>query len=251
MCHSDWRLHLLKLESGSVEYYKSNAGEKNSFVLKIPKDYTFKFSDVVAFVGSNGSGKSTLLNCIAGLNEKQYHQNGLKATWYYNELVSSTASDVVAYLEAHPSLLEIYSVRKYMELANYYRKNIANHMETQYKSITNQEIEEVIKMFNLEKVSNYPTEMLSSGQKKRLGLAMIQLQQAPFIILDEPRAYLDKEGENLLKRLINTWKKSGNIVFMATHDKNDIDLAKRFFLVEKNRVEEVSQREVLQWMGIL
>lgn len=200
-------------------------------------------------MGSNGSGKSTLLNCITCLNENQYHQDGLKATWYHNEHVLNPASAVVACLEAHPSLLEIYCVREYMRLADCSRKSIANHMKTQYKSITKQEIEETIKIFNLEKVSNYPIDMLSSGQKKRLGLAMIRLQQAPFIILDEPRAYLDKEGEHLFNNLINTWKNSGNIVFMATHDEKDIHLAKRFFLVEKNKVKELSnRRDVSQWL---
>ncbi|OQY99424.1 MAG: hypothetical protein B6D35_09600 [Candidatus Brocadia sp. UTAMX2] len=240
---------MLKLEPGWVKYYKRQGGEQEPFVLTLQKDYMFDPGDIVAFVGSNGAGKSTLLNCVTGLNEKQYHRDGIKTTWYHNEHVLNPASAVVAYLEAHPSLLEIYCVHDYMKLADYSRKSIAKHMKVQYKSITKQEIEETIKIFNLEKVSNYPTDMLSSGQKKRLGLAMIHLQQAPFIILDEPRAYLDKEGENLVKELINTWEKCGKIVFTATHDVKDIYLSKRFFLVEKNEVKELSNREeVLKWM---
>lgn len=233
---------MLKLERGSVEYYQTQAGEPDTFILTLHKDYKFKSGNVVAFVGSNGSGKSTLLNCIAGLNEKQYHPDGIKATWYCNNL-DCPASAVVAYLEAHPSLLEIYSVRAYMQLAKYTRKSIADLMKMQCELLTDQEIGETINMFNLGKVLQFSTEMLSSGQKKRLGLAMILLQQSPFIILDEPRANLDKEGEKLLDTLINEWKESGKIIFLATHDEKDIGLANRFFLVENNQVKEVLSRD--------
>lgn len=240
---------MLKLEPGSVEYYKRQAGEQNPFVLRLRKDYIFKSGEVVAFVGSNGSGKSTLLNCIAGLNERQYHRDGLEATWYYDELVSHQASAVVAYLEANPSLLEIYNVSEYIKLAEYSRKSIAKRMKMQYKLLTNQEIVQTIEKFNLGNLLNYSTEMLSSGQKKRLGLAMVLLQKAPVIILDEPRANLDKDGEALVDELINTWEIFGNIVFMATHDKRDICLAKRFFVVENNEIEEVPTREdALRWL---
>ena len=243
---------MLKLGSGSVKYYQRQAGEPDPFVLNLPSDYTFESGNVVAFVGSNGSGKSTLLNCIAGLNEKQYHRDGIKATWYCDNLdLDCPASAVVAYLEAHPSLLEIYSVREYMQLAEYSRKSIAaNLKKMQYKSLPDQEINETIEMFDLRKVLQFSTEMLSSGQKKRLGLAMILLQQSPFIILDEPRANLDKKGEKLLNKWINTWEKSGNIVFMATHDEKDIGLANRFFLVENKQVEKVTRDEVLKWINV-
>ena len=138
-----------------------------------------------------------------------------------------------------------------MKLAEYSRKNIAKLMKMQYKSLEDQKIiDETINMFNLREVLQYSTEMLSSGQKKRLGLAMILLQQSPFIILDEPRANLDKKGEKLLNKWINTWEKSGNIVFMATHDEKDIGLANRFFLVENKQVEKVTRDEVLKWINV-
>ncbi len=235
---------MLKLGSGSVKYYQRQAGEPDPFVLNLPSDYIFESGNVVAFMGSNGSGKSTLLNCIAGLNEKQYHRDGIEATWYCDNL-KCPASAVVAYLEAHPSLLEIYSVREYMQLAEYSRKSIADLMNMQYKSLIDPEIDETIKMFNLGKVSQFSPGIVSSGQKKRLGLAMILLQQSPFIILDEPRTNLDQEGEQLLDTLIKEWKKSGKIVFLATHDEKDIKLVDRFFRVENNQVEKVSRDEVL------
>lgn len=231
---------MLTLGSGSVKYYQRQAGEPDPFVLNLPSNYKFESGDVVAFIGRNGSGKSTLLNCIAGLNEKQYHRDGIEATWYCDNL-DCPASAVVAYLEADPSWLEIYSVREYMQLAEYSRKSIyAELMKMQCKSLTlaDQTIDETINMFNLGKVLQFSTEMLSSGQKKRLGLAMIQLQQSPYIILDEPRANLDQAGEELVGTLINRWKESGKIIFLATHDEKDKKLATRIFHVENNIVKE-------------
>ena len=82
-----------------------------SFVLKLPNDYTFE-SGYCCIYGWKWSGKSTLLNCIAGLNESNTIRMVLKRPGIaYN--LKCPASAVVAYLEAHPSLLEIYSVREY------------------------------------------------------------------------------------------------------------------------------------------
>lgn len=63
---------------------------------------------------------------------------------------------------------------------------------------------------------------LSSGQKKRLALARILIEQPNFILLDEPHTNLDKNGKRLMNSLIARWKKEGKSVWMASHDHGEI-----------------------------
>lgn len=228
---------MLELESGKVSYSEIKAGESQPFVLHLRENYTFKSSDVVAFVGDNGTGKSTLLNSITGYNEKIFEKK-ISAIWQHGGL-GFPARDVVAYLEAHPSFLDIYSVIEYIRLSEYSRRSIANCLGREFQPLKDRDIEEIINCFNLKDLLPLSTGTLSSGQKVRLGLAMIQLQQSPFIVLDEPRSNLDKAGRDILDKLIKQWAESGKIVFLGTHDEKDEDLANRILRFEKNEVKEL------------
>lgn len=227
---------MLILKSGRLSYSQTGAGERDPFKLHLAENHTFNLGDIVAFTGGNGSGKTTLLNCIAGFNEGQIIKEGLAAIWQQDNLVCS-ATDVVTYLEAHPLFLYIFNVKEYLQLAKYSRKRIADSLGKKSKLLADIEIKKTIEYFDL--ISDASTRMLSSGQKKRLGLAMIQLQQSPFIMLDEPHANLDQKGENLLKEIMHEWTKSNKIIFIGTHEKQDETLAQHVFHNENNKVIKV------------
>jgi heme exporter protein A len=64
---------------------------------------------------------------------------------------------------------------------------------------------------------------LSSGQTRRLSLARLLVSRRPFWLLDEPSATLDRDGEALLGRLIDTHRREGGLAVIATH--HDLPLA--------------------------
>ncbi|MFC4290775.1 ATP-binding cassette domain-containing protein, partial [Neobacillus cucumis] len=83
--------------------------------------------------------------------------------------------------------------------------------ETQYKQILFK-----LKLNDLQqKVSS-----LSGGQKKRLALAMILLEQPDLLILDEPTNHLDLE---MIEWLEQHLKKANTTLFMVTHDRYFLD----------------------------
>ena len=63
-----------------------------------------------------------------------------------------------------------------------------------------------------------PAGALSTGQRRRLGLARLLMAPRPLWLLDEPMSGLDEEGRALLLAAIHDHRAAGGLVLMATHE---------------------------------
>jgi heme exporter protein A len=59
--------------------------------------------------------------------------------------------------------------------------------------------------------------VLSQGQRRRIGLARLQLIRRPLWILDEPLTALDAEGTDVLRRLLARHLDGGGVCVAASH----------------------------------
>ncbi|MFE6335814.1 energy-coupling factor ABC transporter ATP-binding protein [Streptomyces sp. NPDC057798] len=86
-------------------------------------------------------------------------------------------------------------------------------------------VEEALAALDITALADRPTHLLSYGQRKRTAIAGAVAMRPRVLILDEPTAGLDPDGQERLLATLERLRASGTTVVMATHD---VDLALRW-----------------------
>ena len=82
---------------------------------------------------------------------------------------------------------------------------------------------------------------LSGGQKARLAMLLLRLQQPNFYLLDEPTNHLDIEGQEALEAELLT---QGATCLLVSHDRSFVrNVGSRFWLIDRKRLTEVDDPE--------
>lgn len=208
----------------SVEQISKSFGDRILF-----EDLSFGINkdQKIGFVAKNGTGKTTLLKIIAGEDSPDTGQiilrNGLKVGYLsqkedlneqlsVEECIFNADNTVLKIIQQYEKALknpeDEVAYQKAFDLME--QKN-AWDFETQYKQILFK-----LKLEDLDK----KVSSLSGGQKKRLALAIILLDQPELLILDEPTNHLDLEMIEWLEQYL---KKANTTLFMVTHDRYFLD----------------------------
>ncbi|MFC9913917.1 energy-coupling factor ABC transporter ATP-binding protein [Streptomyces sp. NPDC059862] len=86
-------------------------------------------------------------------------------------------------------------------------------------------VAEALDALDIAGLADRPTHLLSYGQRKRTAIAGAVAMRPRVLILDEPTAGLDPDGQERLLATLDALRESGTTVVMATHD---VDLALRW-----------------------
>ena len=168
-------------------------------------NFTLRNGGVIYLQGANGSGKTTLLRTLCGLSQP-YAGN---IDWN-GESIASLAEEYskhLLYVGHLPGIKEDLTALE----------NLQFSLALQGAAVTNSYAAEVLSMLGLAKGLNLPTRMLSQGQKRRVVLARLWLQDLPLWILDEPFTALDAAATDLLKQKIESFANAGGMVMMTSH----------------------------------
>lgn len=211
----DTSSHFIKLDHIEFTYRNSNE--------------TFKLSDInleikkgarLFIEGGNGSGKSTLIKLICGLYSPQ------KGKILYN------GSEILA------SNLSEYRDKFAVVLTDSYLFNDLGHL-------TDEQLEETsfyLKMMEMDKKVNveakkFSTIELSEGQKKRLQLVYMLLEDKEIYIFDEWVAYQDAHSKELFyTKVLPHLKKQGKTVINIAHDYSYENLADQIIRMEDGKL---------------
>ncbi len=196
--------------------------------LALFKDITFSISEgqKVAMIAKNGAGKSTLMDIIAGLETPDTGKSTLMnqgSIGYLRQNPDLNPEDTVleAAFNAKGELIQ--AVKNYEKAIESQdpklldsaieRMNVLNawDFELRIKTILDQ-----LKITNV----NQQIKFLSGGQKKRVALAHILINEPDFLILDEPTNHLDLEMIEWLEKFL---EKAKCTLFMVTHDRYFLD----------------------------
>lgn len=185
-----------------------NNASKAFAKFKAVNEFTYKFDNgVYALLGPNGAGKSTLLRCITNL----YPLTSGKITFNGIDVKGNKEfSSNIGYLPQSFGLFRELKVSEGLEL-------IAN-----IKNIQNCNIDEVLKLVNLEDKRMSRISSLSGGMVRRLGIAQAIMGNPKVVILDEPTAGLDPEERLRFKNIVNKIK-DDKLIIISTHIVDDVE----------------------------
>jgi len=198
--------------------------------------------DKIALVAKNGSGKTTLLKVISG--EEGSDGENAKITIAKDIKTSILKQDPVFDPEA--TVMEtifdsdnegIIAVRDYEKALNSNDEALLQKCVTRLEDLKAWDLEakihEILNKLLLTDL-NQKTGEMSGGQKKRLALAQILIEEPDFLILDEPTNHLDIESIIWLEEFLADYK---GAVVMISHDKIFLDkITKRTIEIELGRI---------------
>lgn len=220
---------------------------------------SFFYGAKIGILGLNGSGKSTLLKIIAGV-EKNYQGDVVFAPGYsvgyleqepkldesktVLEIVKEGAAEVVAVLEEYNKINDMFGLPEVYEDADKMQKLMDRQAELQDKiDATNAwelDTKLEIAMDALRTPEgDTPISVLSGGERRRVALCRLLLQQPDVLLLDEPTNHLDAESVLWLEQHLQQY--SGTVI-AVTHDRYFLDNVAGWIL-------ELDRGEGIPWKG--
>ena len=171
---------------------------------------TIQKGEMVSIVGKNGAGKSTFSKLVCGFETPDSGEILFQGRDLLQENIRHRAKHI-GYVMQNPNQM-ISKTMIFDEVALSLRNMGKSEEEIREK------VEETLKVCGLFPFRNWPVSALSFGQKKRVTIASVLVQDPELIILDEPTAGQDFRHYTEIMEFLRGLNEKGVTVVMITHD---------------------------------
>ncbi|WP_010250060.1 energy-dependent translational throttle protein EttA [Myroides injenensis] len=220
---------------------------------------SFFYGAKIGILGLNGSGKSSLLKIIAGV-DKNYQGDVVFAPGYtvgyleqepqldesktVIEIVKEGAAEIVGILDEFNKINDMFGLPEVYEDADKMQKLMDRQAELQDKidAAGGWELDTklAIAMDALRTPDpDTPIKVLSGGERRRVALCRLLLQNPDVLLLDEPTNHLDAESVHWLEQHLQQY---AGTVIAVTHDRYFLDNVAGWIL-------ELDRGEGIPWKG--
>jgi len=199
--------------------------------------FALSAGEQLAIVGPSGSGKTTLIRAIMGLlpcATGSIRVDGAEVTgWQKNDL-----GRWIGYLPQAP-----------VPVAGTIAQNIARFADAPSEDIIAAARLAGVHELVLSLPNGYDTDLsavrLSGGQMQRIALAAALFGDRPVVILDEPEAHLDTDGETQLRQTLQQLRAKGATVIIVSHRPSAVQGADKLLLLRDGNGEFGPRDEIL------
>ena len=217
-------------EKGFIGSVKAICKSKYKLIPAV-NDISFSVDEgeIIAFIGPNGAGKSTTIKMLTGI---LYPDSGDIEVLGINP---SKSRKKLAY-----EIGTVFGQKEqlWMHLTAYDNFKFFGAIYDISEKETEKRIEELSKLFNLEKFINTPVRNLSLGQRIRCEIVASLIHKPKVLFLDEPTIGLDPVVKESIRKLIKKMNKEYHTtIFLTSHDISDIEkLCKRVIIINDGKI---------------
>ncbi len=185
--------------------------------------------EIFGLLGPNGAGKTTIIRMIVSLigrTQGSVFVNGYNLDTHFKESMSEIGA-----------IVENPEFYKYM--SGY--KNLKHYANMAKNKISDERIQEVIRVADLEEAIHQKVKTYSLGMRQRLGVAQALLHSPSLLILDEPTNGLDPQGIREFREYLRSITKEGISVLVSSHLLSEMQLmCDRYAIIEKGKLIHIS-----------
>lgn len=229
-----------------VERLTIMAGPDNAILKSL--SFAAHPGDVVAIIGPSGAGKSTLLRTLAGAGQPSsgaIRIDGASVDQWDRERLAR----FVGYLPQDVSLFAgtvAENIARFQMALPVDRDAVDRAVVAAAKDCGAHDL--IVRLDNgYERRLGWGGSGLSAGQAQRIGLARALFGEPVLVLLDEPNAHLDADGELALGEAIRTLKLRGATVFVVSHRKDVLQTVDKIIVMRDGVIEMYGPRdEVLE-----